>query len=230
MVEARITAVDEPLAVKPCAGSISTRPLPRVRITRQPPRYVPSPMAAAQDSTTQNGVAAFSLCVPLAIRARVMMPIVFCASFVPCASDSSEAEPIWPSLKPRSFTRSETPEVIRKVSQVPTAATAIATSGARTAGMSTFATTPDIRTADAPPDTNAAPTTPPISACEELDGRPRYQVSRFQVMPPINPAKTTVSVTAELSTMPLAMVAATDRLRKAPTKLRIPDNATATLA
>jgi len=38
----------------------------------------------------------------------------------------------------------------------------------------------------------AAPMSPPNSACEELDGSPRSQVSRFQMMPPTRPAKTMV--------------------------------------
>ena len=33
-----------------------------------------------------------------------MTPIVFCASLVPCASETSEAEPIWPQRKPASGT------------------------------------------------------------------------------------------------------------------------------
>ena len=31
--------------------------------------------------------------------ASVMTPIVFCASFVPCASATSDAEPIWPDAE-----------------------------------------------------------------------------------------------------------------------------------
>ena len=38
--------------------------------------------------------------VPLVISARVMMPMVFCASLVPCASETMQAEPIWPIRKP----------------------------------------------------------------------------------------------------------------------------------
>jgi hypothetical protein len=71
------------------------------------------------------------------------------------------------------------------------------------------------------------PTTPPISACEELDGIPSSQVSRFQMMPPASPAATTVRVTLLVETRPLAMVAATARERNAPTKLSTPDMATA---
>ena len=44
-------------------------------------------------------------------------------------------------------------------------------------------------TASGPSATNAAPTTPPISACEELDGSPKYQVMRFQAIAPIRPAE-----------------------------------------
>ena len=53
------------------------------------------------------------------------------------------------------------------------------------------------------------PTTPPISACDELDGSPKYHVIRFQAIAPTRPAKTTVGVTAPVSTKPLAIVAAT---------------------
>ena len=40
--------------------------------------------------------------VPLATSARKMIPIVFCASFMPCESASRLAETIWPSRKPRA--------------------------------------------------------------------------------------------------------------------------------
>jgi hypothetical protein len=34
-----------------------------------------------------------------------------------------------------------------------------------------------------------APNRPPNSACDELDGRPSSQVSRFQMIPPTRPAR-----------------------------------------
>jgi hypothetical protein len=37
---------------------------------------------------------------PAVINVRVLMPIVFCASFVPCASATIDAERICPALKP----------------------------------------------------------------------------------------------------------------------------------
>jgi hypothetical protein len=91
----------------------------------------------------------------------------------------------------------------------------------------TFSSSPAPFTASAPAATNAAPTTPPMSACDELDGRPKYHVSRFQKIAPISPAKITVVVTIPASTMPLATVAATLIEMKAPAKFRIAATVTA---
>ncbi len=102
-----------------------------------------------------------------------------------------------------------------------------ATTGATSAGMITFSNSPAPRIASAPLAANAAPTTPPISACEELDGSPKYHVARFQTIAPINPAKITVVVIRSALTMPLAIVAATLIEMKAPTKFRIADRPTA---
>ena len=70
-------------------------------------------MASAQATFTQNGMFPVSVQSPVAIRARVMTPIVFCASLVPWASETSEALPIWPQRKPLSVKRSATPTVTR---------------------------------------------------------------------------------------------------------------------
>lgn len=57
-------------------------------------------MATAQAAITQNGgMVADSSTAPYEIRARKMMPMVFWASFVPCASEIREAEPICPYRK-----------------------------------------------------------------------------------------------------------------------------------
>ncbi len=94
--------------------------------------------------------------------------------------------------------------------------------------MITFWNSPCHFTACPPAAAIVEPTTPPMSACDELDGMPKNQVSRFQVMPPARPANTTVSVTSLVSTRPLAIVAATLNDKKAPTRFSTPDSATAT--
>ena len=53
-------------------------------------------MASPQPRITQNGGAGVRASAPAVIRVRVMTPIVFCASLVPCASATIEAETIWP--------------------------------------------------------------------------------------------------------------------------------------
>src|SRR4051794_4057043 len=185
-------------------------------------------MATAQETMTHAGAPVPLAIDPWAISASVMTPIVFCASLVPCARDIRDAEPICPIRKPGMRTRSDTPELIRSTSIVAAAATNPAMTGDSIAGSTTFDTTPCHWTPEAPADAIVAPTTPPINACEELDGTPRYQVSKFHVMPPTSPANTTVRVTRSVLTNPLAMVAATLKDRKAPTRLSSPDSATAT--
>src|SRR5512144_3219759 len=95
-----------------------------------------------------------------------------------------------------------------------------ASTNATIAGMMTLPTTPLVYTALDPDAAKEAPTTPPIRAWEELDGRPKYQVARFQEIAPTSPAKTTVGVITSAFTTSLATVAATAREMKAPAKLR----------
>ena len=99
--------------------------------------------------------------------------------------------------------------------------------GASNAGRMTLDTSPCQITPCPPTAAIIAPTMPPISACDELDGIPSSQVSRFQTMPPTRPANTSSSVTRWASTRPLAMVAATAMDRNAPTRFSDADSATA---
>jgi hypothetical protein len=157
-----------------------------------------------------------------------MMPIVFWASLVPWASETSDAEPIWPYRKPVLVRSRGTPRVVRYTSQVPTAATSPAMNGESAAGMITDETRPRQITPWPPTAAIIAPTMPPITACDELDGMPSSQVSRFQTMPPTRPAKTSSSETRWESTRPFAIVAATAVDKNAPTRFSTPDSATAT--
>jgi hypothetical protein len=69
-------------------------------------------------------------------------------------------------------------------------ATTPATSGEATAGMITFCSSVPKCTALPPTAIQVAPIRPPKSACEELEGRPSYQVSRFRTIAPINAPNT----------------------------------------
>ena len=90
-------------------------------------------------------------------------------------------------------------------------------------------TSPPNFTALVPAAASVAPTTPPMSACEDDDGSPNHHVARFQQIAPMSPPKTTVGVIAPASTIPLAIVAATFSEMNAPTKFRIAAIVTATL-
>ena len=56
---------------------------------------------------------------------------------------------------------------------------------------------------------SAAPVNPPIRACDELDGIPKYHVMMFHVMAPMSPAQMTLGVTTEGTTNPLLTAFAT---------------------
>src|SRR5919198_3283526 len=98
--------------------------------------------------------------------------------------------------------------------------TAKASVGATSAGIATLPTRPWASTAWDPLATNTEPTTPPISAWDELEGRPKYQVIRFQAIAPIRPPNTISGVTRSDCTTSLATVAATAREMNAPAKFR----------
>src|SRR5690348_2065731 len=97
------------------------------------------------------------------------------------------------------------------------------------AGTIRLSTMPPPLTAAQPPAATTDPTRPPISACEELDGSPKYQVITFQAIAPTSPLNTTVVVTALVSTKPLAIVVATFSEMNAPTKFSSEANTTACL-
>ena len=61
------------------------------------------------------------------------------------------------------------------------------------------------------PAARAAPPRPPMRACDEDDGRPNHQVSRFHPVAPISAAAqmTRPSLPCGASMMPLPIVAAT---------------------
>ena len=54
-----------------------------------------------------------------------------------------------------------------------------------------------------------APTSPPISACELLEGIPAHHVIRFQEIAPISALKITRASTMSAATMPVPTVCAT---------------------
>ena len=96
-------------------------------------------------------------------------------------------------------------------------ATANANNGESTSGINTFSVTVPQLTID--PEARAEPTSPPIRAWEEDEGRPKYQVTRFQAMAPSRPASTITRPSTPLGGVMVSLtVRATRWPRKAPTK------------
>src|SRR5262245_51749985 len=62
---------------------------------------------------------------------------------------------------------------------------------------------------DQPARATAAPAYPPMRACDELVGRPKYHVMRSQAIAPVRPANTTAKVTTFTSIIPAPIVVAT---------------------
>src|SRR6266536_1887459 len=103
------------------------------------------------------------------------------------------------------------------------------TSGDSTIGMTIFSTMPAQNTTPCGA-SRVAPTSPPNSACEDDDGMPKYQVTRFQTIAPTSPASTTPRplVPAGGLITPLPTVAATLPPRNEPIRLPTAAMASAT--
>ena len=108
--------------------------------------------------------------------------------------------------------------------------------GAIRAGSTIFESTMPKSIPLMPAPTMVAPISPPKRAWDELDGRPSSQVSMFQVMAPISPAKISdrnrsvpASMIASSRMMPPEIVLETSVDRKAPTRLRTAARRTAVL-
>src|SRR5256885_9155148 len=102
-----------------------------------------------------------------------------------------------------------------------------AMSGARSAGRTTLWARPCQSTPFSPDWASAAPTRPPMRACEELEGRPNHQVSRFQAMAPSNAARTVRVLIRSEATMSLPTVFATAVVTNAPARFAADATSTA---
>ncbi len=116
--EARITAVALVSAAKPCGASMSVSPFPMVRMMRHPPVYVPSAIAIPEMSTTTRAARSHGRLRPGRDEGQSSMtPMVFCASLVPWASATSDAEADLPPTEspPRLVGRRPPGDDVREV-------------------------------------------------------------------------------------------------------------------
>src|SRR6185312_7738953 len=173
-----------------------------------------------------------------------MMPMVFCASFMPCDTPIAAAENncalpknaltngVRPNLRsqPRRSANQANSQNSAPITRMPSTKPA---TGDVTIGTTTFGMIPLPCHQCAPPWLQmiewklpsvaaiAAPHSPPINACEEDDGRPSHQVIRFQIVAPNNAqiSSSAPTSTTPASIRPEAMVLATAVPISAPIRL-----------
>jgi len=101
---------------------------------------------------------------PEETSARAMMPIVFCASFVPWVSATKAPETSWPRRKTRLIFEGDLRLITHTITVMSTKAMARPAKGEMSDGFNTFCHRPDHCTTDHPSAMIADPITPPMSA------------------------------------------------------------------
>jgi hypothetical protein len=120
--------------------------------------------------------------------------MVFCASLPPWPRLKAAAETSWSRRNRWSILRGAELLNAHISVSVSTNAKVMPSSGDTTMKMSVFSKLGPFTTLQ-PALARPAPTTPPISACDDEVGRPSHQVVRFQAMAPTRPPNTTASLT-----------------------------------
>ncbi len=124
-----------------------------------------------------------------------MIPMVFCASLPPWPRLNAAAETSCSRRNRWSTLRGVDPLNSHSSPSISTNAKNIPSSGDSTMKITVFSKLAAFTTLQ-PALAMPAPTTPPISACDDEVGRPSHQVVRFQAMAPTRPPNTTASLTA----------------------------------
>src|SRR5699024_8891391 len=261
---ARITMAELVSAAKPLMGCSLTILWPSVVMMRQPPPAVPAAMTSAHNTMTHEGMSkppsvdsgmrrkdsqdGNESKVPAAVApasASATIPMVFCASFMPCDRPMTAADRICDlpkkeftnGVRPNRFSRPRRREHQNKnmySATINTKAMMKPSKGEATMGMTTLGSTPLASHQDASLachqitawallllPARAAPTKPPTRAWLELEGRPHHHVIRFQMHAPSRALarKIPPSCTRLESTSPSAMVRATAVPISAPSML-----------
>src|SRR3546814_11432562 len=115
-----------------------------------------------------------------------MTPIVFWASWRPWPSAIAAAETVCAKRKPRCALEGLARRKIHMIAIITAKPAAKANTGESTIGMTTLSTILSQWTVT--PAAIADPARPPISACDEDDGRPKYHVIMFHRISPHSPA------------------------------------------
>src|SRR5215212_3091081 len=228
-------------AANPLTGCRWTILCPSVLMIRQPPPAVPAAITSAHITLIQSAMG--TLCPgsgggtsrnesqpgrfanrPAAVAdasARATIPIVFCASFVPCISPIPMALNNWAFPKKMFTVRGFQLRSSAYNNPMTVNPSTNPSSGDANIGITTFQSSPllgyqcaasgtdQMTTLQLRAAATAAPTSPPTNAWLELLGSPACQVTRFQTMAPSS-AQISTSCEATFGSMsPEAIVDAT---------------------
>jgi hypothetical protein len=131
----------------------------------QPPTYVPAAMARAAETITQSGGRVKSgERLPDATSASAMIPMVLCASFVPCGNATNPPETSWARRKTWLTRDGERLAMSQVIARIRANATTTPTNGAMRDGINIFSFSPPHWTTSQPDAITAEPSMPPINA------------------------------------------------------------------
>ena len=130
-----------------------------------------------------------------AYSARAITPIVFWASFVPWAKARKLPDATCDRRKPRLSGVGRTRRKPHRISTISRPASRNPITGLVRPGQTTLFQRAPQSTGSGPPRAIAAPISPPTSACDDDEGRPRRHVSRFHPIAPISAASSTCALT-----------------------------------
>ena len=212
-------------------GGLGGEPVDRLELHHPVAHRVHDPPAAdggaegdrgrRDDDDPQRDVDASAM-TPAANRARVMMPIVFCASLEPWAKAMKPADTTWSRRNTRrqrlAACAPEDPVQARPSAR---SATEEAEDGRGHQRHEHLVADPcEVERRRTPAATMVAPSSPPMSAWLLELGRPSHQVIRFQTIAPISAAATIGLASCVCSsTRPAPIVLATAVPANAPMKL-----------
>src|SRR5436190_1948856 len=146
--------------------------------------------------------------------------MILAASCRPWPKAIAAAETVWALRKPRPTLVGLRRRNDQRIASITAYARANPTNGETTPGTSTLSNTPSHCTGEL--DATAAPTSPPIRACDEEEGSPRDQVRMFHAKAPKSAANTTTRLLGPGGSvmMPLPTVLATLAPKNEPSRLK----------
>ena len=222
-----MTAAAALSAANPWTGLMVIILTPKVRITRDPPKYVPMAMTLADRRITQRGTSMVSkLEALLTTSAKVIIPMVFCASLEPWLNAIAAAVRICSLLNIVVTIAGLAWRKTQYMASIMTKPKVNPSRGEKASPITIFSMPEPTRTLG-PPWAIPAPATPAIRLWLPLTGSPKRLAKNTHAAAAATPPATTTKVTSSGETTPLPTALATAVPDIAPRKFIAPAMSTA---